>query len=507
MSKKWISMFLAVMMLLGLAVPAFAEGEPEAPPPAEIVDEAPPALDEAAPIEDVTAEDAIVEETVTEEIPAEEENTDYGIMTVSAAPVSVGSVTANLTGNVGKIENITYLSTDNSLCYTVDKTGISYNTKEGPVWVTESTGIPTQFTVAPGTKLAVYTNTENDISVENGSVLENVFHSFPSGSGELISFRRVSVQTPASGAITITVTGSNTPTPAQIPFTFYNNDPDSGVIVGGGNTTVEGQYAWALGDTVISGGSFEVWTGPGYEIQVLSGGSIESVQPPSGEGAAYVPGGSTCYVLHVDEDATEFVIAAVKQGEHFQAPDTNAPQAETPPQSDGTFSDVTSGVWYEDTVMSAYEKGIVKGVTENTFSPNSTTTRGQTVTMLYRAMGSPGGANVFSDTSGEVGSAAGWASASGVTNGVSTTAFAPNSSITREQLVTMLYRMAGSPAVSSTDDIYMYTDGSLVQSYARNAVAWALSNGLLNGYGDGTIRPAGVATRAEVCTIIMRYLG
>ena len=178
----------------------------------------------------------------------------------------------------------------------------------------------------------------------------------------------------------------------------------------------------------------------------------------------------------------------------------------TSPQKGGIFTDVEAGAWYEDAVMQAYERGIVKGVTDSTFAPNGTTTRGQTVTMLYRAMGSPGGANVFSDTSGEVGSAAGWASASGVTNGVSATAFAPEASITREQLVTMLYRLAGSPA-ADTAVLGSYTDGGSVQGYARSAVAWALGKGLLTGYGDGTIRPAATATRAEVCALIVRYLG
>ena len=176
----------------------------------------------------------------------------------------------------------------------------------------------------------------------------------------------------------------------------------------------------------------------------------------------------------------------------------------TPPK--GTFTDVKAGEWYENAIMQAYNRGIVKGVTDSTFAPNSTSTRGQTVTMLYRAMGSPSASPMFSDTTGEVGSAAGWASACGVTNGVSTTSFAPNSLITREQLVTMLYRLAGSPA-ADTSILASYSDGSSVKSYSQSAVAWAISKGLLTGYGDGTIHPADVATRAEVCSIIMRYLG
>ena len=209
---------------------------------------------------------------------------------------------------------------------------------------------------------------------------------------------------------------------------------------------------------------------------------------------------SDCMMVTVRADlgAKKLVMAAVKKDKTF-----------TPPEERDTsvvFTDVASGAWYESQVMSAYEKGIVKGVTENTFSPNGTTTRGQTVTMLYRAMGSPGGANVFSDTTGEVGSAAGWAASAGVTTGTTAATFSPNSAVTREQLVTMLYRLAGSPAASAAS-LTSYTDGGEVQGYAKDAVAWAIGNGLLTGYGDGSLKPGATATRAEVCALIMRYLG
>ena len=516
MSKKWISMLLAVMMLLGLAVPAFAEGEPEAPPPAEIVEEAPQA-EEAPPASDETApaEDAVIEETIVEEAPTEEVTNDDGIMPISDEPMTVaaGGVTVNLTGALEGIKyDVTYTNPNGDGIYFACKIGIYYvDYNLNKYWVEQTSDWPRQFVMYPGADIKINLRPGYDVTFDNATVEEDKVDSWYGGGDAFFSTRYVTATAPNSGTVTINVTkdGAAEPMPKLVDFTFHNNTPD--IVVGGEDwgssspdmkTLDDGSVQWK----VNTDGEFSEWVAPGYAIEVLKGGYVVKTEAPSGPAAAGVPAGSTSYVLHVDLDADEFVIAAVKQGEHFQAPDTNAPQADTPPQTDGTFSDVTSGVWYEDTVMSAYEKGIVKGVTENTFSPNSTTTRGQTVTMLYRAMGSPGGANVFSDTSGEVGSAAGWASASGVTNGVSTTAFAPNSSITREQLVTMLYRLAGSPAVN-TNILATYSDGGTVQSYAQNAVAWAITNGLLTGYGDGTIRPAGVATRAEVCALIMRYVG
>ena len=509
MSKKWISMLLAVMMLLGLAVPAFAEGEQEAPPTAEIVEEAPQA-EEAPPASDETAP---AEDASTEEPPVEDANTDAGIMTVSAEPVSVGGVTMTITGTVSGIKDYHFTSPDGRYC-AVEPGSVSYGDGGSTTWdkVINTSSITTQISVAPGAEIVFDVNLDCELSVTGGTVTNDEFWDRYYNDGEFDVWRFVTVKAPSSGSMTVTVIGSDAIGPEVIPFTFYNED--SSIVVSGGEwgSSWRNTVTNADGTTqevVTTGGEFALDIKNGYSIEVLKGGYVAETRAP--EGPANLPD-CTEYVLHVDFGADEFVISLVKNGEQAQVPNTTEPQTETAPeadtttQTDGTFSDVTSGVWYESPVMSAYEKGIVKGVTENTFSPNSTTTRGQTVTMLYRAMGSPGGANVFSDTSGEVGFAAGWASASGVTNGVSATAFAPNSSITREQLVTMLYRMAGSPA-ADTSKLASFTDGGSVQSYAQSAVAWAISNGLLTGYGDGTIRPAGVATRAEVCTIIMRYLG
>ena len=518
MSKKWISLLLAVMMLLGLAVPAFAEGEQEAPPTAEIVDEAPQA-EEAPPASDETApaEDAIVEETVVEEAPTEEVINDDEVMLVSEAPMTVaaGGVMVNITGPTDGVHRIIYPGIDGRT-YFSQNDGTFYNTLNGSgeneaIYVEQASSLPTQLTVKPGENVRVFVDADYEFTVDNGTIMGEEIFDLYLGDGFYCVTRQVDIVAPTGGQMTIAIEPTKDVLPKVIPYTFYNENWDDEIVVGG-------EYsgsAWVDWDTqpdgsrqrmITTDGEYSVWVAPGYAIEVLKGGYVAKTQAPSGPAAAGVPAGTTDYILHVNLDADEFVIAAVKQGEHFQVPDTNAPQAETPQQTGGTFIDVVDGVWYADTVEKAYSSGIVKGVTDSTFNPNGTTTRGQTVTMLYRAMGSPSAGAVFSDTSGEVAFAAGWASANGVTNGVSATAFAPNSSITREQLVTMLYRLAGSPAVN-TNILATYSDGGTVQSYAQNAVAWAITNGLLTGYGDGTIRPAGVATRAEVCALIMRYVG
>ncbi len=490
MKKTWLSALLAALMILSLPVTALAEGE-QAPAPDPAQTEA--AGGEAAP----AAED--LPETMAQDAPA---------------PAAEG-VTVNLTGAVDAIENITYLSADASRCYTVDGTGIHYNTPEGIVWETESAGLPAQFSVEPGTELTVYMNTAYDLAADNATVGENTCHSFPTGAGELISFRQVAVQTPADGTVTITVAASGDAAPAQIPFTFYNEDWDNGVIVGGGSAD-EGQYAWAVGDTVISGGLFEVWTGPGYEIQVIEGGSILKTRAPSGAGAAYVPAGSTCYVLGVDMGAERFAIAAVAQGESFTAPaDETGDETADGAESDqpaitatGTFKDVADSAWYKDVVEQAYAAGIVTGTGEDTFSPEACASRAQTVTMIWREAGSPqpGQESAFQDlTADYYKDAVSWASFVGAVNGASDTAFDPDSVITREQLAAMLYRMAGQPTPWSGGLVGNWSDGGDVQPYAQMAMQWALDYGIITGYGDGTLRPGAAASRAEVCAMLLRY--
>ena len=490
MKKTWLSALLAALMILSLPVTALAEGE-QAPAPDPAQTEA--AGGEAAP----AAED--LPETMAQDAPA---------------PAAEG-VTVSLTGAVDAIENITYLSADASRCYTVDGTGIHYNTPEGIVWETESAGLPAQFSVEPGTELTVYMNTAYDLAADNAAVGENTCHSFPTGAGELISFRQVAVQTPADGTVTIQVAASGDAAPAQIPFTFYNEDWDNGVIVGGGSAD-EGQYAWAVGDTVISGGLFEVWTGPGYEIQVIEGGSILKTRAPSGAGAAYVPAGSTCYVLGVDMGAERFAIAAVAQGESFTAPaDETGDETADGAESDqpaitatGTFKDVADSAWYKDVVEQAYAAGIVTGTGEDTFSPEACASRAQTVTMIWREAGSPqpGQESAFQDlTADYYKDAVSWASFVGAVNGASDTAFDPDSVITREQLAAMLYRMAGQPTPWSGGLVGNWSDGGDVQPYAQMAMQWALDYGIITGYGDGTLRPGAAATRAEVCAMLLRY--
>ena len=175
------------------------------------------------------------------------------------------------------------------------------------------------------------------------------------------------------------------------------------------------------------------------------------------------------------------------------------------------FTDVPN--WARTAVNYLYQRDIVNGVSATKYGSNQSVTRGQAVTMIYRAMGAPkvSAKNPFKDV------AAGkfytdaviWAAAEGVVTGTSATTFEPNASVTREQLVTIIYRLAGEYMgmdVSKKASLSKFSDGGRVAKYAQEAVKWAVGTELVNGYTDGTFRPKNVANRAEYAQVLYKFL-
>ena len=175
------------------------------------------------------------------------------------------------------------------------------------------------------------------------------------------------------------------------------------------------------------------------------------------------------------------------------------------------FLDVNEGDWFYDAVAYAYENGLMDGVGGNRFAPNSATTRAQLVTILYRMEGQPAVSGDLPFTDVEDGTwytnAVVWAAQNGIVNGVGDDTFAPGNDLTREQLVTILYRYAESKGydVSASADLAGYPDGEEIQAYAREAMAWAVAENIIRGMEDDTLKPAGNASRAQIATILMRF--
>ena len=176
------------------------------------------------------------------------------------------------------------------------------------------------------------------------------------------------------------------------------------------------------------------------------------------------------------------------------------------------FPDVTEGDWFYDAVRYAYETGLMDGVEDNLFAPNSETTRAQLVTILYRLAGQPAVSGNLPFTDVESGTwytdAVAWAAQNGIVNGVSDTEFAPGDDITREQLAVILYRYAAYQGydVSQRADLSGFGDASSISDYAQEALSWAHAQGLVLGFEDGSLRPQGTASRAQIAAVLMRFL-
>lgn len=169
------------------------------------------------------------------------------------------------------------------------------------------------------------------------------------------------------------------------------------------------------------------------------------------------------------------------------------------------FADVPADAYYSEAVSWAVEQGIAGGTGNNNFSPDEICTRAQVITFLYRAAGSPDVSqltNPFEDvtTDDYFYAAAVWAAANKIAGGTSTTTFAPGATCSRSQVVTFQYRAAGSPAVELTD---AFKDVHTTDYYA-GAVSWAAAQGIAGGTGEGTFSPDSPCTRAQVVTFLYR---
>ena len=175
------------------------------------------------------------------------------------------------------------------------------------------------------------------------------------------------------------------------------------------------------------------------------------------------------------------------------------------------FTDVPETMWYYDSVYYVYAHGLMNGTAATLFSPGNPTTRGMLVTILYRMEGSPQGAGwgPFTDVTpgAYYAQPIAWAAWNGIVNGITSTTFAPDRNVTREQMAAILYRYTAWKEwdVSQQGNLFQFTDWQKVQTYARTPLAWAVASGLIQGKENQRLDPGGPATRAEVATILQRF--
>ena len=185
---------------------------------------------------------------------------------------------------------------------------------------------------------------------------------------------------------------------------------------------------------------------------------------------------------------------------------------QTPGNWRNPYSDVRTSDWFYDSVRFMSWNGLVSGTSATTFSPHEMTSRAMLVTILYRMEGSPSvsNSNMFADVSSSAwfGSAVNWAAREGIVAGGEDGLFHPNDAITREQMASILYRYAqyrGLNTNATSDIASRFIDYPRISGYAVTPMSWAYAHGIISGTSAYTLSPTGTASRAEVTTMLARF--
>ncbi|WP_306488341.1 leucine-rich repeat protein [Agathobaculum sp.] len=175
------------------------------------------------------------------------------------------------------------------------------------------------------------------------------------------------------------------------------------------------------------------------------------------------------------------------------------------------FTDLNLSLWYHDGIHFCVEHGLMNGTGATTFEPDTTTSRGMIVTILYRLEGTPtAGASSFTDVAADAyyADAVAWANANGIVMGYGNGKYGPDDPVTREQLAAILYRYAQYKGYDTTQggmSIREFSDYEQISDYALEPMAWAVNAGLINGTTSTTLAPTGSGTRAQTAALLMRF--
>lgn len=194
---------------------------------------------------------------------------------------------------------------------------------------------------------------------------------------------------------------------------------------------------------------------------------------------------------------------------YFYMPDQDVTISATFSRGTLPFTDVKTTDWFYDAVSFTYNMGIMDGVETNKFSPSTTITRGMVVTMLWRMAGEPYASGTYFDDVSYgryYTTAVAWSARNNIIEGSGANTFGVNDPITREQLAVILYRYAKYMNYSTTtSSLYGYDDANKVSSWAKDAMGWAVRNGVIGGVTNTTLCPNNTATRAEVAQMFMNF--
>lgn len=273
-----------------------------------------------------------------------------------------------------------------------------------------------------------------------------------------------------------------------------------------------------------SGGSISAPTTYAVNVNAATNGAVAADKKTASKGTTVTVTASPSkgYVVDavkvVDKDGKDVAVTE-KDGKYvFTMPAsavtvTGSFKAETPAPVALPFTDVKSDNWFYDAVKYAYAQGLMTGTSATTFAPNETMNRAMIVTVLYRLEKSPAvtGASKFTDVpAGQwYSDAVAWAAANKIVNGYDETTFGPMNAVTREQMAAILFRyeqVKGLENVTLEENLNRFPDQNKISAYAIPALQWAVGQKIINGNADGTLDPTGTATRAQVAQIFTNLL-
>lgn len=301
---------------------------------------------------------------------------------------------------------------------------------------------------------------------------------------------KVTTDTVFIAETTIYAQWSDVPTPVSPSYRVTVEDTVNG--------EAESSRSWASKGTTIT---LTVVPDDGYELASLTitksnGDEVQFTDKGNGKFTFTMPGSNV---------TVEAIFKAITPGYD------DCPQDETCPI--WPFTDASTTVWYHDGVHFCIDEGLMEGYGGDLFGPNDTLSRAQLCQIVYNMEGQPDvtGDSVFTDVADGAwyADAVTWAAENGIVGGYGNGKFGPDAPITREQLAAILYRYAQSKGYDTTQGgmaIREYADFEQISDYAVEAMTWAVNTGLISGTSTTTLSPQGLATRAQVATILMRFI-
>ncbi len=316
--------------------------------------------------------------------------------------------------------------------------------------------------------------------------------------------------TPIAGNTVVTSTW------VEIPAYTVTFDPNGGVLAGRGSITLyEGEQLtlFQIPDITRVGFTFDGWfnaDGSRFlgaivtnDMTITARWTEQGSEPDVPEGPNTPIGGGSTVIIPPAPVESGSPVEPSEPPEDINEPDT--PLGELP------FIDVDKEAWYADSVVYVCAKGLMKGISDMEFAPKATLTRGMMAQVMHNMAENPKTdvSSMFADLNGKYYTeAVAWGVANGVLKGYSETTFGGEDDLTREQMAVMLYRYAEAQGLGKDVDMTVldgFTDSAQVSGWAKEAVAWAVENGLLKGRGNNNLDPRTNITRSEVAAVLERY--